>query len=34
MNRWHDIVDWVGGYPYEFAASDELFEFYKRAAFA
>ena len=29
MNRWYDMVDWVGGYPYEFAASDEIFEFYK-----
>ena len=29
MNRWHDIVDWVGGYPYEYAAADEIFEFYK-----
>ena len=29
MNRWYDIVDWVGGYPYEVAAPDEIFEFYK-----
>lgn len=29
MNRWYDMVDWVGGYPYEYAASDEIFEFYK-----
>lgn len=29
MNRWHDIIDWVGGYPYEVAAPDEVFEFYK-----
>jgi 2-polyprenyl-6-hydroxyphenyl methylase/3-demethylubiquinone-9 3-methyltransferase len=29
MNRWHDIVDWVGGYPYEVATADEIFEFYK-----
>ncbi len=29
MNRWHDIVDWVGGYPYEVATPDEIFEFYK-----
>lgn len=33
MNRWHDIIDWVGGYPYEVAAPDELFEFYKRRGF-
>jgi 2-polyprenyl-3-methyl-5-hydroxy-6-metoxy-1,4-benzoquinol methylase len=29
MNRWHDIIDWVGGYPYEVATPDEIFEFYK-----
>ncbi len=29
MNRWYDIVDWVGGYPYEVATPDEIFEFYK-----
>ncbi len=34
MNRWHDIVDWVGGFPYEVAAPDELFEFYKKKGFS
>jgi 2-polyprenyl-3-methyl-5-hydroxy-6-metoxy-1,4-benzoquinol methylase len=29
MSRWHDIIDWVGGYPYEVATVDEIFEFYK-----
>lgn len=29
MNRWHDILDWVGGYPYEVALPEEIFEFYK-----
>ena len=29
MNRWHDIIDWVGGYPYEYASADEIFDFYK-----
>lgn len=29
MNRWYDIVDWVGGFPYEYAGVDEIFEFYK-----
>lgn len=33
MNRWHDIVDWVGGYPYEVAAPDEIFEFYRSRGF-
>lgn len=33
MNRWRDIIDWVGGYPYEVATVDEIFEFYKARAF-
>lgn len=33
MNRWHDILDWVGGYPYEFATPDEIFDFYRRRGF-
>ena len=33
MSRWHDIVDWVGGYPYEFATPDEIFEFYRCRGF-
>ncbi|MEZ5286673.1 MAG: methyltransferase domain-containing protein [Vicinamibacterales bacterium] len=27
MNRWHDLVDWVGGYPYQAARVDEVFGF-------
>ena len=34
MNRWHDIIDWVGGYPYEVATVDEIFEFYKAKGFS
>lgn len=33
MNKWHDIVDWVGGYPYEFATSDQIFDFYQARGF-
>lgn len=33
MNRWYDIIDWVGGFPYEVAAPDELFDFYKAKGF-
>lgn len=29
MNKWFDLVDWIGGYPYEYASADELFEFYR-----
>ena len=34
MNKWHDIVDWVGGYPYEFATPDQIFDFYRARGFA
>ena len=33
MNKWHDIIDWVGGYPYEFATPDQLFDFYRLRGF-
>jgi 2-polyprenyl-3-methyl-5-hydroxy-6-metoxy-1,4-benzoquinol methylase len=34
MSRWHDIVDWVGGYPYEYAKPEEIFDFYRARGFA
>jgi 2-polyprenyl-3-methyl-5-hydroxy-6-metoxy-1,4-benzoquinol methylase len=27
MRRWHDMIDWVGGYPYEVCSPDEVLEF-------
>jgi 2-polyprenyl-6-hydroxyphenyl methylase/3-demethylubiquinone-9 3-methyltransferase len=27
MSWWFDIVDWLGGYPYEFASAGEIFRF-------
>ncbi len=33
MDRWHDIVDWVGGFPYEVAGPSKLFEFFKDRGF-
>jgi 2-polyprenyl-3-methyl-5-hydroxy-6-metoxy-1,4-benzoquinol methylase len=33
MSRWHDIVDWVGGYPYEYATPEQVFEFYSSRGF-
>jgi 2-polyprenyl-6-hydroxyphenyl methylase/3-demethylubiquinone-9 3-methyltransferase len=33
MSKWHDILDWVGGYPYEFATPDEIFDFYSARGF-
>ena len=29
MSKWRDIVDWVGGYPYEAAKPDVIFQFFK-----
>ena len=33
MNKWYDIIDWVGGYPYEYATPDQLFDFYCQRGF-
>ena len=33
MDFWHDVIDWVGGYPYEYAAADEIFVFYRDRGF-
>jgi 2-polyprenyl-6-hydroxyphenyl methylase/3-demethylubiquinone-9 3-methyltransferase len=29
MSRWHDIVDWVGGYPFEVAKPEEIFDLFR-----
>jgi 2-polyprenyl-3-methyl-5-hydroxy-6-metoxy-1,4-benzoquinol methylase len=33
MTAWRDVVDWVGGYPFEVAKPDEIFEFYADRGF-
>ncbi|MBV9374215.1 MAG: class I SAM-dependent methyltransferase [Alphaproteobacteria bacterium] len=33
MSWIHDVVDWVGGYPYEFASVKSITEFYERDGF-
>ncbi|MCM3901900.1 MAG: class I SAM-dependent methyltransferase [Pyrinomonadaceae bacterium] len=33
MSRWHDAVDWIGGYPYEVATTQKLVDFYKTMGF-
>jgi 2-polyprenyl-6-hydroxyphenyl methylase/3-demethylubiquinone-9 3-methyltransferase len=33
MNRWHDLLDWVGGWPFEVARPDAIFEFLKARGF-
>ncbi len=34
MSIWHDLVDWVGGYPFEVARPEEVFEFCAARGFA
>jgi 2-polyprenyl-3-methyl-5-hydroxy-6-metoxy-1,4-benzoquinol methylase len=33
MSRWHDAVDWIGGYPYEVATKEKLIDFFKAQGF-
>jgi SAM-dependent methyltransferase len=33
MSPWRDMVDWVGGYPYEVAKAEEIFSFYRSKGF-
>jgi 2-polyprenyl-3-methyl-5-hydroxy-6-metoxy-1,4-benzoquinol methylase len=33
MSRWRDTIDWVGGYPYEFATVDDLLKIYGNLGF-
>ena len=33
MSRWRDLVDWVGGYPYETASPEQIFDFYETRGF-
>jgi len=33
MSRIHDWVDWLGGYPFEVARPEEIFDFYRKKSF-
>jgi 2-polyprenyl-6-hydroxyphenyl methylase/3-demethylubiquinone-9 3-methyltransferase len=33
MSAFHDWLDWLGGYPFEVAKPDEIFDFYKARGF-
>ena len=33
MSAWRDLVDWVGGYPFEVAKPEEIFRFYRDREF-
>jgi 2-polyprenyl-6-hydroxyphenyl methylase/3-demethylubiquinone-9 3-methyltransferase len=34
MSPWIDVVDWVGGFPFEVAKPEEIFEFYAERGFS
>ena len=33
MSRWHDLVDWVGGYPFEVARPEDILDFLRPRGF-
>lgn len=33
MSKWHDIVDWIGGYPFEVAKPEQVLDFYRTRGF-
>lgn len=33
MSPWHDLVDWVGGYPFEVATPERILAFYRHRGF-
>lgn len=33
MSRLHDMIDWIGGYPYEYASAQKLVDFYESDGF-
>jgi 2-polyprenyl-6-hydroxyphenyl methylase/3-demethylubiquinone-9 3-methyltransferase len=34
MSRFYDMIDWVGGYPFEVARPEEIFNFFHRRGFS
>jgi 2-polyprenyl-3-methyl-5-hydroxy-6-metoxy-1,4-benzoquinol methylase len=34
MSRWHDWIDWVGGYPFEVAKPEDIIQFYGQCGLA
>lgn len=33
MSIWYDLLDWLGGYPFEVATPEKIFEFYKELGY-
>jgi 2-polyprenyl-6-hydroxyphenyl methylase/3-demethylubiquinone-9 3-methyltransferase len=34
MSPWRDVIDWVGGYPFEVATPEQIFDFYRARGFS
>jgi 2-polyprenyl-3-methyl-5-hydroxy-6-metoxy-1,4-benzoquinol methylase len=34
MTYWRDLIDWVGGYPFEVATPEQIFDFYQERGFS
>lgn len=34
MSYWHDMIDWIGGYPFEVAKPEEIFSFYRSQGYS
>jgi 2-polyprenyl-6-hydroxyphenyl methylase/3-demethylubiquinone-9 3-methyltransferase len=34
MDRWHDMIDWVGGYPFEVSKPEDVFHFFRDRGFS
>jgi 2-polyprenyl-3-methyl-5-hydroxy-6-metoxy-1,4-benzoquinol methylase len=34
MSWWHDKIDWIGGYPFEVAKPEQIFDFYKKRGYS
>jgi 2-polyprenyl-6-hydroxyphenyl methylase/3-demethylubiquinone-9 3-methyltransferase len=30
MSRWYDMIDWLGGFPYEFAKAEDIVQFFEK----
>jgi len=33
MTPWRDVIDWVGGFPFEVASPEQIFDFYRKRGF-
>ena len=33
MSFWQDLIDWVGGYPFEVSKPEQIFDFYRERGF-